>query len=44
MNLKYSILQWSAEDQKYIVSFPEFGSYAHTHAHMKKHLRMGKKC
>jgi predicted RNase H-like HicB family nuclease len=34
MNLKYSILiQWSAEDQKYIVSFPEFGSYAH-HMHI----------
>ncbi|XHX76935.1 MAG: type II toxin-antitoxin system HicB family antitoxin [Stenomitos frigidus ULC029] len=28
----YSILiQWSNEDQKYIVSLPEFGSYAHTH-------------
>jgi predicted RNase H-like HicB family nuclease len=29
---RYSILiQWSDEDQKYIVSLPEFGPYAHTH-------------
>ena len=28
----YSILiQWSDEDQKYVVSLPEFGPYAHTH-------------
>ncbi len=32
MKPQYSILiQWSAEDQKYIVSLPEFGPYAHTH-------------
>jgi predicted RNase H-like HicB family nuclease len=32
MNCQYSILiQWSNEDQKYIVSLPEFGPYAHTH-------------
>lgn len=32
MNHQYSILiQWSNEDQKYIVSLPEFGPYAHTH-------------
>jgi predicted RNase H-like HicB family nuclease len=32
MNYQYSILiQWSNEDQKYIVSLPEFGPYAHTH-------------
>lgn len=32
MNHHYSILiQWSNEDQKYVVSFPEFGPYAHTH-------------
>ena len=32
MNYRYSILiQWSDEDQKYIVSLPEFGPYAHTH-------------
>ena len=32
MKFQYSILiQWSEEDQKYIVSLPEFGPYAHTH-------------
>jgi len=32
MRFRYSILiQWSDEDQKYIVSLPEFGPYAHTH-------------
>lgn len=32
MKTRYSILiQWSDEDQKYIVSLPEFGPYAHTH-------------
>jgi len=32
MKSHYSILiQWSDEDQKYIVSLPEFGPYAHTH-------------
>ncbi|MBW4694539.1 MAG: type II toxin-antitoxin system HicB family antitoxin [Lyngbya sp. HA4199-MV5] len=32
MKSRYSILiQWSDEDQKYIVSLPEFGPYAHTH-------------
>jgi predicted RNase H-like HicB family nuclease len=32
MNPRYSILiQWSNEDQKYVVSLPEFGPYAHTH-------------
>lgn len=32
MNPRYSILiQWSDEDQKYVVSLPEFGPYAHTH-------------
>jgi predicted RNase H-like HicB family nuclease len=25
------IIQWSTEDQKYVVSLPEFGPYAHTH-------------
>ncbi|MDJ0510324.1 MAG: type II toxin-antitoxin system HicB family antitoxin [Crocosphaera sp.] len=29
---KYTIIiQWSEEEQKYIVSLPEFGPYAHTH-------------
>lgn len=32
MKLRYSIfIQWSDEDQKYIVNLPEFGPYAHTH-------------
>ena len=32
MKSPYSILiQWSDEDQCYIVSFPEFGNYAKTH-------------
>ncbi len=32
MNHHYSIfIQWSDEDKKYVVSFPEFGPYAHTH-------------
>jgi predicted RNase H-like HicB family nuclease len=25
------VIQWSDEDQKYLVSLPEFGPYAHTH-------------
>lgn len=30
--IRYSILiQWSDEDQLYVVSLPEFGPYAHTH-------------
>lgn len=32
MQLRYSILiQWSDEDECYIVSLPEFGKYARTH-------------
>ena len=32
MKSRYSILiQWSEEDQCYIVSLPEFGKYARTH-------------
>ena len=32
MKLRYSIvIQWSNEDQCYIVSLPEFGKYARTH-------------
>ncbi|MGL4378452.1 MAG: type II toxin-antitoxin system HicB family antitoxin [Microcoleaceae cyanobacterium] len=32
MNHRYSIfIQWSEEDQKYVVSFPEFCPYSHTH-------------
>lgn len=30
--IKYSVvIQWSEEDQCYVVSFPEWGPYAHTH-------------
>ena len=32
VNNHYSIvLQWSEEDQTFVVSLPEFGPYAHTH-------------
>lgn len=32
MKSQYSILiQWSPEDECYVVSLPEFGKYAHTH-------------
>ncbi len=32
MRPKYSmVIQWSDEDQKYIVSLPEWGDGAHTH-------------
>ncbi|AFZ46363.1 Uncharacterized protein family UPF0150 [Cyanobacterium stanieri PCC 7202] len=31
MNERSRSVQWSKEDQKYIVSLPEFGPYAHTH-------------
>ncbi|MBD1845015.1 type II toxin-antitoxin system HicB family antitoxin [Cyanobacteria bacterium FACHB-63] len=32
MNYRYSILiQWSDEDQCYVVSLPEWGEYCHTH-------------
>ena len=32
MKLRYSILiQWSDENQKYVVSLPEFSPYSHTH-------------
>ena len=30
--MKYSIpIQWSEIDPTYIISFPEWGNYAHTH-------------
>jgi len=30
--MKYSItIQWSEEDQCYVVSLPEWGEYCHTH-------------
>lgn len=32
MNVRYSMtIQWSDEDQTYIVSFPEWGNLLHTH-------------
>lgn len=32
MNSRYTIiLQWSEEDQCYVVSLPEWGDYCHTH-------------
>ena len=32
MKHPYTIaIKWSEEDQKYLVSLPEFGPYAHTH-------------
>lgn len=32
MNCRYTIIiQWSNEDQCYVVSLPEWGPYAHTH-------------
>lgn len=43
MQSPYSIvIQWSMEDQKYVVSLPEFGPYAHTHgATYEEALRHG---
>ncbi len=32
MNYHYTIIiQWSEEDQAFVVTLPEFGEYAHTH-------------
>ncbi|MBD2328619.1 type II toxin-antitoxin system HicB family antitoxin [Alkalinema sp. FACHB-956] len=32
MNTRYTIIiQWSDEDQCYVVSLPEWGDYCHTH-------------
>jgi len=32
MNYRYTIvIQWSDEDECYIVSFPEWGEFCHTH-------------
>ncbi len=46
MSQKYSMLiQWSDEDQTYIVSLPEFGPYAHTHGDTyQKAVRQGRDC
>jgi predicted RNase H-like HicB family nuclease len=44
--MRYSMLiQWSEEDQLYIVSLPEFGQYARTHGKTyEQALEMGKDC
>ena len=46
MNHQYSMLiQWSDEDQTFIVSLPEFGPYAHTHGDTyQKAVRQGRDC
>ena len=46
MSQKYSMLiQWSDEDQTFIVSLPEFGPYAHTHGDTyQKAVRQGREC
>jgi predicted RNase H-like HicB family nuclease len=46
MNHHYSIvIQWSDEDQLYVVSLPEFGPYAHTHGKTyEEALEMAKEC
>lgn len=37
------IIEWSDEDQAYIVSLPEWGKYAHTHGQSyEEALRNGK--
>jgi predicted RNase H-like HicB family nuclease len=43
MSMPYSmVIQWSDEDQVYVVSLPEFGPYAHTHgATYEEAARMG---
>ena len=33
------IIQWSDEDEKYIVSLPEFNTYAHTHGETYEEAR-----
>jgi predicted RNase H-like HicB family nuclease len=46
MTPKYSMLiQWSDEDQLFIVSLPEFGPYCHTHGSTyEEAARMGQEC
>jgi predicted RNase H-like HicB family nuclease len=39
------LIQWSDEDQTYVVSLPEFGPYAHTHGDTyQKAVRQGCDC
>ncbi len=46
MSLNYSMLiQWSDEDQLFIVSLPEFGPYCHTHGSTyEEAAKMGQEC
>jgi predicted RNase H-like HicB family nuclease len=46
MTHRYSIvIQWCEEDQIYVVSLPEFGSYAHTHGKTyEEALTMAQEC
>ena len=46
MTLNYSMLiQWSDEDQVFVVSLPEFGPYCHTHGNTyEEAAKMGQEC
>ena len=46
MTPNYSMLiQWSDEDQLFIVSLPEFGPYSHTHGKTyEEAAKMGQEC
>jgi predicted RNase H-like HicB family nuclease len=46
MTPNYSMLiQWSDEDQLFIVSLPEFGPYCHTHGSTyEEAAKMGQEC
>ncbi len=46
MSRNYSmVIEWSDEDQVFIVSLPEFGPYAKTHGETyEEAVRMGREC
>jgi predicted RNase H-like HicB family nuclease len=46
MNHRYSMLiEWSDEDQTFVVSLPEFGPYANTHGDTyEEAAHMGRDC
>lgn len=46
MSPNYSmIIQWSDEDQVFVVSLPEFGPYCHTHGSTyEEAAKMGQEC
>jgi predicted RNase H-like HicB family nuclease len=46
MTTQYTmIIQWSDEDQLFVVSLPEFGPYCHTHGKSyEEAARMGEEC